>query len=148
MKKKASSNYKWEFAPRFRRGAFGWRSQLPIQRIKEALKEIRQVMRADPILAAEGAILLLEKVSGALAHVDSSSGAMGAGLASLYWMAQGYGYEITNIDVRDSFRALEQAWQNAQHDRNSLIEKINEIINDKLPDSAFVRKALMPYLQN
>src|SRR5205809_849015 len=32
----------------------------------------------DPITAAEGSVLFLEKVSAALAHVDSSSGALGS----------------------------------------------------------------------
>jgi hypothetical protein len=29
--------HKWQFAPHFRRHAFGWRSDMPIQRIKEAV---------------------------------------------------------------------------------------------------------------
>ena len=69
--------YKWTFAARFRRGAFGWRSALPIQRLKEAVTEIRQVARREPALAAEGAVALLEKLSPALEQVDSSSGALG-----------------------------------------------------------------------
>lgn len=71
------SAYKWQFSPRFRRSAFGWRSETPIQRIKEALSEIRKVARKEPTLAAEGAVLFLEKISPALEHVDSSSGAIG-----------------------------------------------------------------------
>jgi hypothetical protein len=70
--------YKWAFARRFKRNGFGWRSSLPIQRLKEAVSEIRSVARTDPVLAAEGAVLLLEKVSPALEHVDGSSGAMGS----------------------------------------------------------------------
>jgi hypothetical protein len=69
--------YKWTFAPRFKRNGFGWRSSLPIQRLKEAVSEIRSVARRDPALAAEGAVLLPEKVSPALEHVDGSSGALG-----------------------------------------------------------------------
>jgi hypothetical protein len=69
--------HKWEFSRRFRRNAFGWRSQLPIKRIKEALSEIRGVARKDPALAAEGAVLFLEKLSPAIENVDSSSGAIG-----------------------------------------------------------------------
>ena len=68
---------KWQFAARFRRQSFGWRSDAPIQRLKEAVSEIRQVARKDPVLAAQGAILLLEKLTPALAQVDSSSGGMG-----------------------------------------------------------------------
>lgn len=72
------SAHKWQFAARFRRHAFGWRSDTPITRIKEALAEIKQVGRKEPVLAAEGAIILLEKLSPALEQVDSSSGALGS----------------------------------------------------------------------
>jgi hypothetical protein len=50
------STHKWQFSARFRRHAFGWRSDTPIQRIKEALAEIKQVARKEPVLAAEGAV--------------------------------------------------------------------------------------------
>ena len=70
--------HKWEFRARFRRHSFGWRSQPAIKRIKEAVAEIKKAARGDPVLGAEGAVLLLEKVSPALEQVDSSSGAIGA----------------------------------------------------------------------
>jgi len=73
-----AEKHSWEFAPRFRRGAFGWRSQSAITRIKEAVAEIKKVARKEPVLAAEGAVLFLEKVSPALQNVDSSSGAIGS----------------------------------------------------------------------
>jgi len=73
-----SEKHNWQFAARFRRNAFGWRSQPAIRRVREAVAEIRKVRRRDPVLAAEGAVLFLEKVSPALEHVDSSSGAIGA----------------------------------------------------------------------
>lgn len=69
--------HRWEFKPRFRRHAFGWRSQPPIQRLKQAVAEIKSVARADAVLAAEGAVALIERISPALEHVDSSSGAIG-----------------------------------------------------------------------
>lgn len=69
--------HKWEFKARFRRGAFGWKSQPAIRRVKEAVAEIRKEARRDPVLAAEGAVLFLERVSPALEHVDSSSGSIG-----------------------------------------------------------------------
>lgn len=70
--------HKWQFAPRFRRQSFGWRSDTPILRIKEAVSEIKQVARKDAVMAAEGAVTLLEKLSPALEQVDSSSGAIGS----------------------------------------------------------------------
>jgi tetratricopeptide (TPR) repeat protein len=71
------AKHRWEFATRFRRNAFGWRSQPAIQRVREAVAEIRKAARRYPVLAADGAVLFLEKVSPALEHVDSSSGAIG-----------------------------------------------------------------------
>jgi tetratricopeptide (TPR) repeat protein len=68
----------WDFRARFRRTAFGWKgSKLATLRIHEALTEIRAVARHDPATAAEGAVLLLEKLSPALNRIDSSSGALG-----------------------------------------------------------------------
>ena len=69
--------HKWTFCARFRRNAFGWRSQPAIKRIKEAVSEIRKATRKDPNLGGEGAVIFLEKISPAIAHVDSSSGAIG-----------------------------------------------------------------------
>lgn len=74
---KAPSKHVWTFTPRFRRGAFGWRSDPAINRIKEALTEIKTVNRKEPMLAAEGAVLFLTKLSPSLENVDSSSGAIG-----------------------------------------------------------------------
>ena len=67
----------WEFKARFRRHAYGWRSQPAIQRVKQAVSEIKKAARKDPVLAAEGAVTLLERLSPALEQVDSSSGAIG-----------------------------------------------------------------------
>ena len=68
----------WRFKARFRRHAFGWRSQPAIQRVKEAVAEIKSVSRTDAVGAAEGAVLFLERLSPALENIDSSSGAIGA----------------------------------------------------------------------
>ena len=65
----------WQFKARFRKHAFGWRAQPAITRVKEAVSEIKRAQRSDSILAAEGAVAFLEKVSPALEHVDGSLGA-------------------------------------------------------------------------
>lgn len=71
-----SQQFQWAFRNRFRANAFGWKgSKLAIQRIKEAVKEIRKVKA--PLLCAEGAILLLERLWPALQGIDSSSGSLG-----------------------------------------------------------------------
>ncbi|MBN1609340.1 MAG: hypothetical protein JW940_22105 [Polyangiaceae bacterium] len=78
-KKSAASaqTHKWEFKARFRRNAFGWKSQPAITRVKQAVAEIKKVAKKEPLLAAEGAVVFLERVSPALEYVDSSSGAIG-----------------------------------------------------------------------
>lgn len=70
--------HKWEFKARFRRNAFGWKSQPAIQRIREAVSEIRKVARRDPVQGAEGAVSFLERLAPALERVDGSSGAIGS----------------------------------------------------------------------
>jgi len=72
-----TDTHRWAFKARFRRHAFGWKSQPAIQRVKEAVAEIKKVASKDPVLAGEGAVAFLERVSPALEHVDSSSGAIG-----------------------------------------------------------------------
>lgn len=62
---------------RFRRHAFGWKSQPAITRVREAVTEITQATRTEPVHAAEGAVALIERLSPALEQVDSSSGAIG-----------------------------------------------------------------------
>ena len=52
-----ADKHKWVFKARFRGCSFGSRSQPAIQRIKEAVSEIRKVRRKDPVLADEGAIM-------------------------------------------------------------------------------------------
>jgi len=77
MSKTTTPKHTWTFAPRFRAGAFGWRSEPAITRIKEALSEIKAIAKKDPLLGAEGAILFLQKLSPALQNIDGSSGAIG-----------------------------------------------------------------------
>jgi hypothetical protein len=73
-----AAKHKWEFMARFRAGAFGWKSQPAILRVRQAVAEITKVAKKEPVLAAEGAIQFIERVSVALAQVDSSSGAIGS----------------------------------------------------------------------
>ena len=77
MKTAESIMHKWTFRARFRRNAFGWRSQPAIQRVRQAVSEIKKVARKDRVLAADGAVSFLERVSPALQRIDSSSGAIG-----------------------------------------------------------------------
>lgn len=48
------------------------------QRLREAVSEIKKVAKKEPKLGGEGAVLLIEKLWPALAHIDTSSGALGS----------------------------------------------------------------------
>jgi len=119
------TTHKWQFTSHFRRNAYGWRSDTPIQRIKEAVSEIKQVARQDTALAAEGAVLLLQKISPALEHVDSSSGSLGTAvnraIATLVPI-------IAKADVNRNLRQdwLERLWQAIQDDGMPYIEVLGD----------------------
>lgn len=118
-----STAHKWQFAPRFRRQAFGWRSDTPIQRIKEALAEIKQVARKEPALAAEGAVLLLEKLAPALEQVDSSSGAIGTAVnRAIETLVPIIAKAPVDAKVRQKW--LERLWQAIEEDGISYIESL------------------------
>lgn len=119
------TKHSWQFASCFRRNAFGWRSTIPIQRIKEAVAEVKQVARTQPALAAEGAILFLEKLSPALEQVDSSSGALGkavnqaiAALVSLIAKAE--------VDTPTRQRWLERLWKAFLEDDVPYLEELGD----------------------
>jgi len=42
---------------------FGWKSEPAVTRIKEALSEIKSDNKKSPVLAADGAVLFLQKLS-------------------------------------------------------------------------------------
>jgi hypothetical protein len=117
--------HKWQFTSRFRRHAFGWRSDTPITRIKEALKEIKQFTRKEPVLAAEGAITLLEKLSPALEQVDSSSGALGSAVNKAIDTLVPI---IIKADIEPTLRQrwLERLWQALQDDNVPYIERLGD----------------------
>ena len=78
MVKTFMPKHTWAFRARFRSRAFGWRaSRVACQRLKEAVTEIKRVSKTDPVTAADGAVILIEKIWPALEFVDSSSGALG-----------------------------------------------------------------------
>jgi hypothetical protein len=117
--------HKWQFAARFRRGAFGWRSDTPIQRIKEAVAEIKKVSKLEPALAADGAVVLLEKLSPALEHVDSSSGAIGSAvnraIDALVPIVAG-----ASVDPQVRQRWLHRLWTAIEDDAVPYIEYLGE----------------------
>lgn len=115
--------HKWAFAPRFRRRAFGWRSQPALQRVQEAVAEIQKVAKKDPTLAAAGAVLFLERVSPALEQVDSSSGAIGTAVNhAIEICARVIAEALVNDETRD--RWLERLWEAHQNDEIPDIERL------------------------
>ncbi len=119
------TSYKWQFAPRFRQSAFGWKSDKPIQRIKEALTEIKQVAKKEPALAAEGAVLFLEKIAPAIEQVDSSSGAIGSMVnRAIETLVPIIAKAQVEQPVRD--RWLDRLWEAIQNDRMPYIEYLGD----------------------
>ena len=117
--------HKWIFRARFRRNAFGWRSQTPIKRIREAVSEIKKVARKQPVVAAEGAVLLLEKMSPAIESVDSSSGAIGSAVNNaIATLAPLIAAAPADLVTRDKW--MERLWQAVQDDEMPYLELLPE----------------------
>ena len=120
-----SGAYRWEFKPRFRRNAFGWRSQPAIQRIKEAVSEIKKVARRDPVLGGEGAVVLLERLSPALEQVDSSSGSIGTAVNNAISALVPL-IAAAPADAKTRDRWLERLWAAHEADRIPYIETLGD----------------------
>jgi hypothetical protein len=113
--------HRWEFKARFRRHAFGWKSQPAIQRVRQAVGEIKKVARKDPVLAADGAVSLFERLSPALEQVDSSSGAIGTAVNSA--IAELVPLVATApADARTREAWLERCWEAHAADQMPYIE--------------------------
>jgi hypothetical protein len=121
-----ATTYKWQFAPRFRRNAFGWKSDTPIQRIKEALTEIKAVAKKESLLAAEGAVLFLEKLAPAIEQVDSSSGGIGSAVNRAIETLVPI---IAKADVARPVREkwLDRLWDAIQEDDMPYLEYLGEL---------------------
>lgn len=121
----ARTAHKWAFRSRFKAKAFGWRSSLPIKRIKEAVSEIRQIARKDKCLGAEGAVILLERLSPAIAQVDSSSGAIGN---AVYNAIETLVPIIVAAPVSDKLRDqwLERLWMAIEQDEMPYLETLSD----------------------
>ena len=122
-------SYQWEFPAKFRSGAFGWKSDLPIKRIKEAVSEIKKVAKKEPVLAAEGAISFLSKVSPALQHVDSSSGAVGS---AVNWAIDQLVPVLTKPNISQEERQiwLTKLWKAFELDKIPYIERLGDVFGE------------------
>ena len=117
--------HKWQFSSRFKQGAFGWRSDLPIKRIKEAVSEIKAISKTDSVLAAEGAVRFIERLSPAIEHVDSSSGSIGTAVNhAIEALAEIIGKAVVTDSQRNAW--LERIWQAVQNDGCCYLDVIDE----------------------
>lgn len=119
------TTYKWQFSSRFRRNAFGWKSDTPILRIKEALTEIKAVAKKEPVLSAVGAVLFLEKLAPAIEQVDSSSGGIGSAVNRAIETL------VPIISKADVARAVREKWldrlfETLQEDDMPYLEHLGE----------------------
>ncbi len=113
----------WEFRARFRRHAFGWRSQPAITRIKQAVAEIKKIAKKDSVFAADGAIVFLERVSPALEQVDSSSGSIGIAVNNaIKELVPIIASAPANAKTRDAW--LERLFEAHQADQIPYIERL------------------------
>lgn len=67
--------------------------------------------------------------------------ALPAGLAALRWLVEGYGYEVTGLDVRRAFEATLQAADLAGC-REATLEHIRQLIAQGGPGAKFVAESL------
>lgn len=117
--------HKWVFRARFRRHAFGWRSQPAIKRIKEAVSEIKKAARKDKVLAADGAVVFLQKLSPALERIDSSSGAIGTAVNNaIAALVPIIAEAPADAPTRDAW--LERLWDAYQDDGIPYIELLGD----------------------
>ena len=120
------TSHKWAFKARFRARAFGWHgSRLAIERLKQAVSEIRAVARRDPILAADGAVSLMERLWPAFEHIDTSSGALGG---AVNWTLAELIPVIARApaDAKTRDRWLDRLWQAIQDDGVSYLWLVEE----------------------
>jgi hypothetical protein len=121
--------HRWEFKARFRRHAFGWKSHPAIERVKQAVGAIKKAARTDPMLAADGAVSLFERLSPALEQVDGSSGAIGTAVNSAI-------AELVPLvasapaDARTREEWLEQCWEAHAADQMPYIEALADYWGD------------------
>ena len=111
-----AAKHKWQFTAKLRRGSFGWRgSALAAKRLRQAVSEINKAGRKDPVLAAEGAIKLIECLWPALERIDTSSGLLGNVVNQV--VHEVIEYPVTaQVDATTRAKWLERLWDAFQED--------------------------------
>lgn len=126
----SKARHEWLFTPQFQARAFEWRGSRPaIERLKQAVSEIRAVARRDPIVAADGAVSLMERLWPAFEQIDTSSGALGG--AENWALGELIPVIATApADVKTRDRWLDRLWQAIQDDGVSYLWLVEERWND------------------
>ncbi len=118
--------HKWEFKARFRRNAYGWKgTALASRRLREATSEIKKVSRKDPVLAADGAVALMERLWPALQGIDTSWGSLG--IAVLHALDELIGVLIdapAGIETRRAW--LERLYEAVEEDGVQYLNPVEE----------------------
>jgi hypothetical protein len=97
--------------------------------VREAVGEITKVARKDPALAADGAVLFLERVSPALEQVDSSSGAIGSAVnRAIAALVPVIARAPSDGATRDAW--LERLWAAHVADEMPYIERLGDYWGD------------------
>ncbi len=135
----SAAGHTWEFRPRFRKNAFGWRSQPAITRIREAVAEIRRVAKKDAALGAEGVVLFLERLSPALERIDSSSGAIGAAVwDAIDSLVPVFAQVRVEPSVREAW--LARLWQAIEDDGMPYLESLTNRWGELCADTAIASR--------
>lgn len=93
------------------------------------MSEITKVARKDAVLAAEAAVLFLEKLSPALEHVDSSSGAIGTAVNNaIEAMVSIIAGAPADDALRDTW--MERLWRAVEEDEIPYIELLPDYWGD------------------
>ncbi|TVS18726.1 MAG: hypothetical protein EA417_02465 [Gammaproteobacteria bacterium] len=116
----------WQLQRHFRRNAFGWRNGPPRTRLKEAVSELKRAAKRDPVLAAEGAVRLIERLPPALEQTDDSSGALGNAIRNLLAFAVDL-INAAGADARTREDWLERLWVAYENDERPWIEGLGEL---------------------
>jgi len=117
--------HKWTFRARFRRHAYGWKSQPAIKRVKEAVSEIKKAARTDPMLGADGAVVFLEKVSPAIERVDGSSGSLSTAINNAIDVLVDI-IAAAPADATTRSRWLDRLWDAFQDDRIPYLDTLSD----------------------
>lgn len=126
---KGLPTHTWAFKSRFRAGAFGWRSDRAIARIAEAVREIKHVARTDPVLAADGAVVFVQRLVPAIANVDGSSGAMGSAVNhAIRDLAALIAAAPAAASIREAW--MERLWDAFQDDGYGYLDAIGDLWGD------------------